>query len=184
MKRFVRDYSILFLTAGIIIALDQWTKAIIRSSLALGEMWMPWEWLAPYARIVHWYNRGASFGMFQEGGPVFAILAFIVAGIIIYYYPKTSPQDWMLRLAMGLQLGGAVGNLIDRLVFGQVTDFISVGTFPVLNIADASISVGVAVLVLGIWIQEKRAKKAEEEAAKADKQSSENPPENGDAPQA
>jgi signal peptidase II len=63
-----------------------------------------------------------------------------------------------MRLAMGLQMGGAIGNLIDRVVVGHVTDFISVGTFAVFNVADASISVGVAVLILGVWLQERRQK--------------------------
>ena len=59
-----------------------------------------------------------------------------------------------------MQLAGAVGNLIDRIIFGQVTDFISVGTFAVWNVADASITVGVAILLIGMWVQEKREKKA------------------------
>jgi signal peptidase II len=60
---------------------------------------------------------------------------------------------------MGLQLGGAAGNLIDRLLVGRVTDFISIGTFPLFNIADSSISVGVAVLLLGVWVKERNEKK-------------------------
>jgi len=68
-------------------------------------------------------------------------------------------DDWALRLAMGLQLGGAAGNLIDRLIAGKVTDFISIGNFAVFNVADSSISVGVAVLVLGVWIKERNDKK-------------------------
>jgi len=90
---------------------------------------------------------------------VFTILAFIVSAAIIYYYPQVSSQDWPLRLAMSMQLGGAIGNLIDRLTIGHVTDFISVGTFPVFNIADSSISVGCVVLLLGVWWQERNAKK-------------------------
>jgi signal peptidase II len=116
-------------------------------------------WLSPYARIVHWYNRGAAFGMFQQGNMVFTVLAFIVIAAILYYYPQISKADWPLRLAMSMQLGGAVGNLIDRIRIGHVTDFISVGSFPVFNVADSSISVGCAVLLLGIWWQERTAKK-------------------------
>jgi signal peptidase II len=56
---------------------------------------------------------------------------------------------------MGLQLGGALGNLIDRLTIGYVVDFISIGNFPVFNVADASISTGVAVLILGVWFKER-----------------------------
>ena len=90
---------------------------------------------------------------------VFTVLAFIVSAAIIYYYPQVSSQDWPLRLAMSMQLGGAIGNLIDRLTIGHVTDFLSVGTFPVFNVADASISVGCVVLLLGVWWQERNAKK-------------------------
>lgn len=157
MKRILLDYGVLLSTAGLIIALDQWTKALVRDNLPLGGVWMPWEWLAPYARIVHWSNSGAAFGLFQNGALVFTILAILVAGLILYYYPRTSPSDWTLRLAMGLQLGGALGNLVDRLMRqGQVTDFISVGSFPVFNVADSSITVGVGVLLLGAWVKERQ----------------------------
>ncbi len=155
--KLIKNYAALFLVAGLIIALDQWTKLLVRT-LPLGGTWLPegWEWLAPYARIVHWHNTGAAFGSFQGFGLVFTILAFLVSGLIIYYYPQVDARDWWLRLAMGMQLGGALGNVIDRLTQGDlstlttgpVTDFISVGNFAVFNVADASISVGVAVLLL------------------------------------
>ncbi len=153
----IRTYSSLFLTAGIVIAIDQFTKALVRANIPLGNTWLPqgWEALAPYARFVHWYNTGAAFGMFQGFGWIFTFLAFVVAGLIIYYYPQVHPEDWWLRLAMGLQMGGALGNVIDRLMFdGRVTDFISVGLFPVFNIADSSITIGVLVLLLGVWYKE------------------------------
>jgi signal peptidase II len=86
------------------------------------------------------------------------VLAFIVIGTIIYYYPQVEKEGLFLKLALGLQLGGAVGNLIDRLLNNEVTDFISVGTFPVFNIADASISIGVVILLIGVWIQERKDK--------------------------
>jgi signal peptidase II len=93
--------------------------------------------------------------MFQNGNLIFTILAFIVIGAILFYFPRVEGGDWSLRLAMGLQLGGAAGNLVDRLTMGRVTDFISVGAFPVFNVADASITVGVMVLLLGVWIRER-----------------------------
>jgi signal peptidase II len=157
----VKDYLVLIGVAGAVIALDQWTKWLVRENIDFGAQWLPkgMEWLSPYARIVHWYNSGAAFGMFQNGNLVFTILAFIVICAIIYYYPQVETQDWTLKLAMGLQLAGAAGNLIDRLIMGKVTDFISVGTFPVFNFADASISVGVVVLLLGVWIKERQEKK-------------------------
>ncbi len=159
MKKYLKDYLFLLGIALTIIVLDQWTKQLVRENLAFQEMWSPWPWLAPYARIVHWSNTGAAFGMLQGFGDVFTILAMIVGVVILYYFPQVPRQDWPLRVAMGLQLGGAMGNLIDRLTRGHVTDFISVGSFAVFNIADASISVGVAVLVLGMWIKERQDKK-------------------------
>lgn len=175
MSSRVKDYLVLFGIAGTVIALDQWTKWLVRVHIDFGGQWLPeWlEWLAPYACIVHWYNSGAAFGMFQNGNMVFTVLAFIVIAAIIYYYPLVENEDWTLKLAMGLQLAGAAGNLIDRLMMGKVTDFISVGTFPVFNIADASITVGVVVLLLGVWWKERKEKMRAVEKA-SDEQALEN----------
>ena len=161
-QKVVKDYLFLFVVAGSLIALDQWTKWLVRQNIEFGAQWLPqgMEWLSPYARIVHWYNSGAAFGMFQNGNLVFTTLAILVIGAILYYYPQVEAVDWTLKIAMCLQLAGASGNLIDRLMRGKVTDFISVGTFPVLNLADASISIGVAVLLLGVWMKDRSEKKA------------------------
>jgi signal peptidase II len=158
----VKDYLILLGVAGVIIALDQWTKWLVRENVEFGTQWLPgWlMWLSPYARIVHWQNSGAAFGMFQNGNLVFTILAIFVIIAIIYYFPQVEAEDWALKVAMGLQLAGAAGNLIDRLMMGKVTDFISVGSFPVFNVADSSITVGVIVLLLGVWWKERQEKKA------------------------
>jgi signal peptidase II len=150
----------LILVAGLIIVLDQATKSYVRANfIEEVDMWAPWDWMLPYARIVHVSNTGVAFGMFKGMNLIFSILATLVSAAIIYYYPRVPAEEWALRLAMGFQLGGAVGNLIDRLTQGYVTDFISVGTFPVLNIADASITIGVGILILGVWLQERRQKK-------------------------
>ncbi|MBV6451105.1 MAG: signal peptidase II [Anaerolineae bacterium] len=162
MKRVFENYGMLMVIAGGIIALDQWTKSIVRANLPFSASWLPesLDWLSPYARIVHWHNTGAAFGMFQNGSMIFAALAFVVIGAIVYYFPQVEKHDWTLRLAMSMQLGGASGNLIDRLLHeGRVTDFISVGSFAVFNVADASISVGTVILLLGIYLQERAAKK-------------------------
>lgn len=162
MKRMFETYGLLIVVAGVIIVLDQWTKWIVRTSLPLRASWLPesLEWISPYARFVHWQNSGAAFGMFQNGSMIFAALAFVVIAAIIYYFPQVETHDWTLRLAMSMQLGGASGNLIDRLLReGRVTDFISIGTFPVFNLADASISVGTVILLLGVYLQERAAKR-------------------------
>lgn len=173
MKKALKSYSVLIPIAGLLIALDQWTKSIIRQNLAFGEMWMPLEWLSPYARVVHWYNTGVAFGMFQDKNLLFSILALAISVFLIIFYPKLTEEDWFLRIALGMQLGGSLGNLIDRITIGHVTDFISVGNFPVFNIADASISVGVAVMILGLFIEdrkEKQKKKALENLSDTPKQ--------------
>ena len=161
LKDHAMDYLILFLIAGIIIGFDQWTKALVRANIPLGTEWLPgWlSWLMPYARIRHWYNSGAAFGIFQNGNLVFTTLAIIVILLELYYYPRTERNDRWLRAAMALQFAGAGGNLVDRLYFKQVTDFISVGNFAIFNVADASISVGVVVLLLGVWLKERSEKK-------------------------
>jgi len=170
LRKYFTDYLSLFLVAGLIILLDQSTKLIIRSNLVIGEIYRPELWINQFARIVHWQNTGAAFGMFQSLGNVFMVLSMAVSVAIIYYYPQVPRQDWLIRLAMAMLLGGAVGNLIDRLYQGYVTDFISVGKFPVFNIADACISLGVVVLFLGMWFQEK------------EKKASQASPETGDDP--
>ncbi len=175
----IRRYWQIVGIAVVIVALDQWTKSLVRANIPLGGTWLPesWEWLSPYARIVHWYNTGAAFGMFKEGSMVFTVLAFIVIGLILYYYPQVEKADWSLRIAMSMQLGGATGNLIDRLTIGHVTDFISVGNFPVFNVADASITVGAAVLFLGILIMERAEKKKRRETAEQETPTNEKPSE-------
>lgn len=145
---------------GFIVALDQWTKYLIRANLAFGEVFMPDFWLTQYVRLIHWKNTGAVFGIFQNMGDVFMVLSFIVAAAILYFFPQVPRKDWGLRLAMCLQFGGAIGNLIDRLTRGYVTDFVSVGNFAVFNVADACISMGVAVLVLDLLIRDQREKRA------------------------
>jgi signal peptidase II len=152
----VRDTMILLGCSGLIVAVDQWTKYLVRSQLDVGETWMPLSWLAPYARVIHWNNTGAAFGLFPSASLVFTVVALLVSVAILIYFPRVPASQWPLRSALVLQFAGALGNLIDRVVLGTVTDFISVGTFPVFNLADASISVGVAVLVAGMWLEDRR----------------------------
>jgi signal peptidase II len=162
IKKYWPDYIFLFLIGGVIIGLDQWTKAWVRASIPLGGDWLPesLKWLMPYARIRHWYNSGAAFGIFQNGNLFFTILAIIIILLILYYYPHTERQDWWLRVAMAMQFAGATGNLIDRLFFAHVTDYISVGNFAIFNVADASITTGVAVLIIGVWLKDHAEKRA------------------------
>jgi len=167
LKNRIKSYAVLMPIAGVVIGLDQWTKTLVRSNLGFGECWAPWGWLSPYARIVHWYNTGVALGLFQDQNLLFTILVSIIAMIIFIYYPQLSEGDWFLRIALAMQFGGSIGNLIDRLTVGHVTDFFSVGSFPVFNVADASVTIGVGIMILGVWLQERKDKaqklKTEEE---------------------
>ncbi len=158
MKKYIQSYALLAGLAGLIIILDQWTKALVRANIPYGGYWSPWPWLAPYARIVNWDNTGAAFGMFQGFNGILSILAIIVALIIIYYYPRIPASDWPMRLVLGLQLGGALGNFVDRITHGRVTDFVSVGNFAVFNIADSSITIGVILLIIIVWYRDRQEK--------------------------
>ena len=161
-----RDYLRLVEISGFVVALDQWSKYLLRLRLAPGETWSPWDWLAPYARLVHSDNTGAAFGIFQDGAVFFTVVAILVSAAIIYYFPRVPAEQRSLRIALALQLGGAVGNLIDRLLqAGRVTDLISLGSFPVFNLADASISIGVAILLGSMLLQRRERSEPEDSLA-------------------
>ncbi len=157
----VRNYFLLAILAGAVLILDQATKELVRTQLDFGEIWMPIEAIRPYMHIVHWSNTGAAFGMFQQGGMVFTILAIVVSAAIIWYYRDSDSATWLVRIALGLQLGGALGNLTDRLLHAtEVTDFIWFGFFPaVFNVADGAISLGVALLALDMLLEYLRNRK-------------------------
>jgi len=156
----IKTWAGLFLLASIVIGMDQWTKAVVRANLTPGSTWLPsgLNWLAPYVRILYINNSGAAFGSFQDKGWLFAIVAVLISALIVYYYPQIPREDWLIRLALSLELGGALGNAIDRVLFGKVTDFISVGSFWVFNVADMSVNLCVVVLLLGLWLKTRRQK--------------------------
>ncbi len=159
MKKFLKSIRWLLLIATLIVIVDQLTKFFIRKYMVYGETWAPWDWLMPYARLLYIHNTGAAFGMFKDANPIFMGLAVIVSGVIIYYYPHIPENEKVIRFALSLQLAGAVGNLIDRIFFGRVTDFISVGNFAIFNVADSSITVGVIILLIAVWLQDRNEKK-------------------------
>lgn len=153
-----KKYSVLLFALILVVALDQWTKWLVRKNIPLNTSWLPDSlgWLSPYARLTYIQNSGSSFGMFQNGKIFLTILTLlIIVGAIYYVLVMEAADVWMLTAA-GLYIGGALGNLIDRLTIGSVTDFVSVGTFYIFNVADASINVSVAMLVLTLLIHERR----------------------------
>lgn len=175
MKKIIKSHGSLVLVAGIVILFDQVTKALVRMNLNFGESWSPFKGFASFIRIVHWENYGAAFGMFQNGGIVFGVLAAIVTLVIGFYYSRIPREFVIMRIALAMQVGGALGNLIDRIRFGPVTDFIAVGTFPVFNVADSSITIGVGILLLFIWLQERKEKARLNQSAQTQQDTSDTP---------
>ena len=157
VMRKIYQHSILFGLALLVIAADQITKYFIRVSLAEYETFAPIPFLADFLTFIHTSNTGAAFGMFKAFGGVFTLIAIVVVAALVYYYPRLPPNQIGIRVALGLQLGGAAGNLTDRLTNdGKVTDWIFFHWFnlfnaPIFNLADLAIVGGVIVLALLMW---------------------------------
>lgn len=135
-----------FLPAVVVIILDQLTKQLIWHN---GRNY---EIIDGLLRVTLVKNAGAAFGLFQ-GGRVFFIAASVVAIVFIVYVAMRVPrEDWARRLFLGMILGGAIGNLIDRAYAGEVIDFIDMGIgvhrFPVYNVADMGVSIGATLLLI------------------------------------
>ena len=144
MRFRARQDAVFFLVAALVVTLDQLTKAVVRHNLVLGESWPNEHWLV---KITHITNSGAAFGILQGQGAFLTVTAFVGMAAIGFYYAFPPLEHGLLRAALGLQLGGAIGNLIDRLRFGEVTDFIQFPHYPAFNVADSSISIGLLVIV-------------------------------------
>lgn len=162
MKRRKRDVLILPATAALVLLVDQVTKHLVMTRLAEGQSWDIVPWLAPFVRITYVTNTGAAFGLFPQGGGFFAVIAVIVIVAIILYYHSLPDGQWLLRVALGLQLGGAIGNLMDRLRYEwSVVDFIDFNfwplhNWPISNLADVSVVAGVTLLALMMLWEERR----------------------------
>jgi len=159
LKKNLTSYLILFVIAACVIIPDQLSKVWVKQNLALNEVYRPETGLSQFVRIVHAKNTGAVLGIFQNFNIVFTIIPFVFSVLILVYYRRIPQGAWMIRLAMGLYLGGAIGNLIDRLTVGYVIDFISIGSLPIFNIADLSIILGMILFILGVIELEEHRKK-------------------------
>jgi signal peptidase II len=142
---------VFFLTALLVVAADQLTKAWIRS-FSCGQL----IFQAGAFRIIYARNTGAIFGFFQGHSFIFVIVSAVgIVALLVYVFyvcRRFSFLDGSLnRVALGLVLGGAVGNIIDRLWFGGVTDFVSVGLFPAFNVADSAITVGFIMFAYSLF---------------------------------
>ena len=142
-----------FLTlAATILAADQLTKAWLTSLLAPGESVRVFDDLV---RLVHGQNAGGLFGLFQGQALPFAVVSVVVVGLIVAYHARSGRNPY-LSITLGLLLGGALGNLLDRLRLGYVVDFVDAGIGSVrwytFNVADAAISFAILLLLAAsLW---------------------------------
>jgi signal peptidase II len=150
-----RPYIPLALVAVAVVALDQWTKAAITNYIG-AHHGQSLKLLGGKVVIDLVHNRGAAFGILPNQTFLFVAIAVVVIVAIIASYRRVVQGSLWFRLALGLILGGAVGNLIDRLRLGYVVDFIDLRWWPVFNIADSCIVIGVALLVLTLGQQMER----------------------------
>ena len=145
-------WSVLFfLIVLLVVAADQLSKIWIRSNLLVGQSLFE----AGFFRITHVHNTGAAFGLFQGQSFLLTIVASVGIIVLLVYVLVIYRRFPLLgkrlgRPVLGLVLGGAVGNLIDRLRFGYVTDFIDFGLWPAFNIADSAITIGVILLAYSL----------------------------------
>lgn len=123
--------------------LDAVTKSLVAASVPFGTE-VPV--VGRYVGITNVRNSGAAFGLVPAGAGVFLVASIVVAVALVVYVARTPTSLWG-GVVLGLILGGTVGNGFDRLVFGTVTDFINVHFWPVFNVADSAISIGVVLLI-------------------------------------
>ena len=132
-----------------VVALDRWTKQLaVTHLLDSGARSVPL--LGEYIRLTYVENRGAAFGVLQNQTYFFVVVGLVVIAVIIASYRYIPEPSWFLNLCLGLQMGGAIGNLIDRIRVGYVVDLIDLTFWPVFNIADSAICVGVAGFALSV----------------------------------
>jgi signal peptidase II len=146
------------LVLALVLVLDQVTKALVRHNVEVGSE----DSVLPAVTLVHVRNSGVAFGAFSGGG--FVVIALVVAALsALLYYFVTHLDKRLVWLPTGMLLGGSIGNVIDRVRDGAVTDFVKLPAWPAFNVADIAITFGVLVLLWVIEQQDKDARAADDQ---------------------
>ncbi len=130
------------LVMAVVVVIDRITKSAVKSGISVGDV----HKFLPGVNLVHVRNSGVAFGFFSGGGALVLGLTLVALGALVTYF-MLRPTRPLLWLPTGMLVGGAIGNLIDRLVSGSVTDFIKLPFWPAFNVADMSITFGVLALL-------------------------------------
>ncbi len=143
-----RRWPLFLALAATVVVADQLAKAVVRSRLAPGQSV---DIVGDLVRIVFGQNTGALFGLFKDNALMFGVVSIIVIGLIVAYHGRSAPSVY-LSVTLGLLLGGAIGNMLDRLWLGFVVDFVDVGLgtvrFYTFNVADSAISLAILLLLI------------------------------------
>jgi signal peptidase II len=146
--------------AALVAAVDLVTKAAVVAAFGRGESRSRLDLFHGWLALEYTENRGMAFGVVRNAGPLLTLLSIIVLiGLLVHYLRSRTPPLWE-TLACGVIVGGAIGNVIDRVRFGYVVDFISIGVWPNFNIADSAITIGVILLLWG-WLAPRSHERAE-----------------------
>ena len=160
-----RRWLVLLLMIGFVLVVDQVTKRLVVENLRLYETVEPIPALSPFFQITYSSNTGAAFGFLPQEGDLFLIVAVVVVIAMLYFYPRVPPNSRLMRFAIGLICGGALGNALDRLQYGHVIDFIHYQIPGIIsnvsNLADHAIVLGVILIFIESWILDRQEKKAE-----------------------
>ncbi|MBI5124541.1 MAG: signal peptidase II [Candidatus Omnitrophica bacterium] len=135
--------TLLFLIASVVVVIDRFTKYLVFNNLSEDQTV---EVISRVFHITLVLNTGSAFGLFKSFGAFFIVSSFFIIALIVIYILQCKHKDLVVSVALGLILGGAIGNLIDRIAFGYVIDFLDFRVWPVFNIADSSITAGAVLL--------------------------------------
>lgn len=136
-----------------IILLDQITKYYVVTHMHLGQSRAVIDNIFHFTYVL---NPGAAFGILQNQTLFFVVVAVVLISAATYFFPKIPAEQSLLRLGLGLQVGGAIGNLIDRLRTGSVIDFLDFRIWPVFNVADIAIVTGVGLIIISLFTESRR----------------------------
>jgi signal peptidase II len=145
--------AVLLLTALVILVADQLSKGFVVAALALGQQV---HVIGDFVEVWNVQNRGAAFSLLQGGSILFLLVSVLSVGMVWYFHRVLRGRPLWIHLVLGIFLGGALGNFVDRLRQGYVTDWLSVGIgdlrWPTFNVADSSLVIGIGILVLYLML--------------------------------
>jgi signal peptidase II len=151
LKGKFRSYTWLAVIAWVVVIADRVTKIVVERRYGIGYGPRPLVDHVLYLTVLR--NSGAAFGLLQNFTAGFLVISLLVMAAILIYYPRIPRYDWPARIGLAMVFGGAVSNAYDRGLQGSVIDFIQIPHWPVFNVADSSITVGVALLVVGSFLR-------------------------------